>query len=251
MKHTIAASILILIFFCCAWQAQSAESIVFAIDPTKPPMQFIDDKGTIVGFEIDLLREMGRQAGFTPVFKQIAWQGIFEGLDKNKYDAVCASVSITDKRKENMSFTIPYYRVAQAVLAFADADIKSVSDLRGKKIGVKKETTSQQTIQNFQGVNLVKFNSVPEAIDELHARKIDAVICDGPIAGYYAMVEKNKNLKIVLVLEREKIELYGIAVKKGNNSLKNILNRAISSVQNNDKDIALQKKWFAGLLEAQ
>ncbi len=249
MKHIITVSISILIFFCCAWQVQSTEPIVFAIDPTKPPMQFVDDKGTIVGFEIDLLREMGRQAGFIPVFKQVAWQGIFQGLDNNTYDAICASVSITDKRKETMNFTIPYYKVAQAVLTTANAEIKSVSDLWGKKIGVKKETTSQQTIQNFQGVNPVQFNNVPEAIDALHAGRIDAVICDGPVAGYYALTDKKKGLEIALVLEQEKAELYGIAIKKDNKVLKDKLNKAIAIIQKENKDISLQRKWFKGLLE--
>ncbi len=249
MKQKLAITLLFLLILCCAWQAHSTESVTFAIDPTKPPMQFVDDKGLIVGFEIDLLTEMGRQTGFTPIFKQVPWQGIFEGLDKDKYDAVCASVSITDKRKDNMVFTIPYYRVAQAVLAFADEEIKSVGDLQGKKIGVKKETTSLQTIHNIQGVNPVEFDNVPEAIGALRARTIDAVICDGPVAGYYALMEKKNDLEIALVLEQEKIELYGIAIKKDNKGLRNQLNRALAAVQKKNMDISLQNKWFTGLIE--
>ena len=249
MKYKLMVSLLFLILLSCAGQAQSSESIVFAVDPTKPPMQFIDDKGIIAGFEIDLLKEMGRQAGFTPVFKRVSWQGIFEGLEKNKYDAVCASVSITDARKDSMVFTIPYYKVTQAVLTLAGAEIKKPGDLRGKKIGVKKETTSLQTIQNIPGVNSIAFDTVLEAVDALRAKTIDGVICDGPVAGHYTLSEKEAGLKIALVFEQEKIELYGIAIKKDNKGLRNQLNTALEAVQKENMDISLQKKWFSGLLE--
>ncbi|MEA3469434.1 MAG: transporter substrate-binding domain-containing protein [Thermodesulfobacteriota bacterium] len=238
----------LLFFFCFAGHGMANESIVFAIDPTKAPMQFVASNGEVVGFEIDFLYEMGRQADFTPVLKQVPWQGIFKGLGSGEYDAVFASVSITDQRKETMDFTIPYYTIAQAVLILADQDFKKWSDLKGKNVGVKNKTTSLQTTRNLQGVNIVVFNSVPNAIESLHEKQVDAVICDGPIAGHYAMVEKN-DLKIAFVLKPKNAEFYGIAVKKGNNALKNTLNKAISSVQNNNTDIILQKKWFSGLLK--
>jgi polar amino acid transport system substrate-binding protein len=94
----------------------------------------------------------------------------------------------------------------------------------------------------------VLFADVPNAIQALNNKTIDAVICDGPVAGHYAFVDKTFDLKLATVLKTEDLELYGIAVKKGNKPLLNRLNRAITAVQSKNKDIEFQEKWFSGLL---
>jgi len=241
--------VLFMVFFFFATNAISNDSIVFAIDPTKPPMQFVSKDGEVVGFEIDFLNEMARLSGFTPVFKRVAWQGIFDGLVNGEYDAVCASVSITEKRKETMAFTIPYYNVAQAILVLKDNKIKNLDDLKGKKIGAKRGTTSSKALGDLEGTEIVLFDDVPRAVLALSEKTVDAVICDGPVAGQYALVNKPCDLKLAIVLKAENLELYGIAVKKGNKPLLNKLNRAIAAVQSNNKDIEFQKKWFSELLE--
>lgn len=232
-----------------ATNAISNDSIVFAIDPTKPSMQFISKTGEVVGFEIDFLNEMGRLGGFTPVLKKVKWQGIFDGLVNSEYDAACASVSITEKRKETLAFTIPYYNVSQAILVLKENKTKSLNDLKGKKIGAKKGTTSSKALGDLEGAEIVLFDDVPLAVQALSEKTVDAVICDGPVAGQYALVDKPCDLKLAIVLKAEKLELYGIAVKKGNKKLLNRLNRAIAAAQNNNKDIEFQKKWFSELLE--
>ena len=73
--------------------------IVFATDATWPPMEFVNAEKEIVGFSIDFLKAAGKEAGFTPVFKNTAWDGIFAGLAVGKYDAISSSVSITELRK--------------------------------------------------------------------------------------------------------------------------------------------------------
>ncbi len=229
--------------------AISNDSIVFAIDPTKPPMQFISSDGEVVGFEIDFVNEMARLGGFTPIFKRAQWQGIFDGLINGEYDAACASVSITEKRKETMAFTIPYYNVAQAILVLRDDKTNSLKDLKGKRIGAKRGTTSSKALGDLQGSEIFLFDDVPSAVRALSEKTVDAVICDGPVAGQYALVDKPCDLKLAIVLKAESLELYGVAVKKGNKLLLNRLNSAIAAVQSNNKDIAFQKKWFSELLE--
>lgn len=226
----------------------ASDSIVFAIDPTKAPMQFVSKDGEAIGYEIDFVNEMARLGGFTPVFKKVQWQSLFEGLVNDEYDAVCASVSITEERKQSMDFTIPYYNVSQAILVLKNSAINKLADLKGKKVGAKKGTTSSKALSQYQDIEIVSFTDVPSAIQSLSSKIIDAVICDGPVAGHYALVDDTYDLKLVTVIKTENPELYGIAVKKGNKPLLNRLNRAITAVQSKNKDIEFQEKWFSELL---
>lgn len=252
MNKTQAVVLFLAFFLLCPHWSLASESIVFAIDPTKPPMQYINNKGELVGFEIDLLREMGKKSDFTPIFKRVAWQGLFQGLGDDQYDAACASISITDARKNQMEFTSPYYRIAQAILALPNAGISTIGDIKGKKIGVKKGTTSHDIAKKYSKMDDIEFPDIPTAIKALYAHEIDAILCDGPVAGYYAHLEEKKviHAEIVLVLQQEQLEMYGIAVKKGNKEVKSMLNTALRNIQLENIDIELQKKWFSGLVES-
>ena len=75
-------------------------TIVFATHATWPPMEMVNDQKQVVGYSIDYMTAAGKEAGFTPVFKNTAWDGIFAGLSANKYDAIVSSVSITEERKK-------------------------------------------------------------------------------------------------------------------------------------------------------
>lgn len=250
MKQTQAIILFLSLFLLCPLVVLASDSIVFAIDPTKPPMQYINPKGELVGFEIDLVKEMGKQSDFTPIFKQVTWQGLFKGLEGDQYDAACASISITDERKNQMEFTSPYYRIAQAILALPDAGLAVIGDLKGKKLGIKKGTTSHDLTEKYSHIDAIEFPDIPTAIKALYAHEIDAILCDGPVAGYYAHLEEKKAIhaEIVFVLEQEQLEMYGIAVKRGNKEVKSMLNKALRNIQLENKDIELQKKWFSGLM---
>lgn len=230
---------------------QASDSIVFGVDPTKPPMQYIDEQGEMVGFEIDLIKQMGVLGGFTPIFKKVAWQDLFGGLQEGLYDAACASISITDEREEQMRFTAPYYRIAQAVLALPDSGIKAITDLAGKKVGVKRGTTSQAALAKYPEAVSMEFPDIIGAVKALYAHEIDAVFCDGPVAGYYAVLDQKKenHVEIVFVLESDRAEMYGIAVKQDDREMERRLNMALQMLQKNNQDIELQRKWFSGLLE--
>lgn len=252
MKQIQTTILFLSLFLLCPVFGLAGESVVFGIDPTKPPMQYIDKKGELAGFEIDLLKEIGKQGDFTPIFKQVSWQGLFDGLEHEQYDAACASISITDERKNKMEFTSAYYRIAQAILALPGTGISVARDLKGRKIGIKKGTTSHNIAGKYSQIEAIQFPDIPTAIKALYAHEIDAILCDGPVAGYYALLDQKKAIhaEIVLVLESEQLEMYGIAVKRGNKELKSTLNRALQNIQMENKDIELQKKWFSGLVES-
>lgn len=114
MFRTLAVSLLSLLL--CASVAFAEKPLVVASDPTFPPNEMLNKDKEIVGFSIDYIKAVGKEAGFDVQVKNIAWDGIFAALASNQVDVIAASVSITDKRKKAMLFTDPYYELHQAVV---------------------------------------------------------------------------------------------------------------------------------------
>ncbi|PIE60340.1 MAG: basic amino acid ABC transporter substrate-binding protein [Desulfobulbus propionicus] len=225
--------------------ASAAEkTIFFASDATWPPMEFLNDKKEIVGYSIDYIKAAGKEAGFTPVIKNTAWDGIFAGLAAGKYDAITSSVSITDKRKKAMDFSDPYFTVRQAVIVNKASEIKGVDGLKGKKIGGQIGTTGYFTIKNIEGAEAKSYDEVGLAIEDLNIGRLDAVICDDPVAANYALVKYKETLKIVEVIESGEVEHYGFAVRKGDKETLDLINKGVAAVKAKGIDKELVKKWI-------
>jgi polar amino acid transport system substrate-binding protein len=194
-----------------------ARDIVFATDATWPPMEFVGPDKEITGFAIDYMKAAGKEAGFNPVFKAVAWDGIFAGLDAGNYDAICSSVSITDERKNAMDFSTPYFKVRQALVVPKDSTAKTIDDMKGKTLGAQISTTGHFAIKKVEGVKDKSYDEVGLAFEDLFNGRIDGVVCDDPVAAQYALQnEKYKDaLKIASIIEAGD-EFYGIAMKKGN-----------------------------------
>ncbi|MEC9018927.1 MAG: transporter substrate-binding domain-containing protein, partial [Nitrospinota bacterium] len=109
---------------------ESKTQVVIAIDATFIPMAFMNQKNQLDGFEVDLIKEVAREAGLDYELINIEWGGLFGGLITKKFDLVISSVGIIEERKKRMAFSIPYLQSGVAVLARNDLkNIKSLEDL--------------------------------------------------------------------------------------------------------------------------
>jgi len=223
-----------------------AKTIVFATDATWPPMEFMDAHNQVVGFAVDYMAAAGTEAGFTPVFKVVAWDGIFAGLATGKYDAICSSVSITEERKKAMDFSIPYFKVRQALVVRKESTAESLEDLTGRKVGAQIGTTGYFAIRRVSGVVPKSYDEVGLAIEDLFNGRIEGVVCDDPVAAQYALANEKyrTSLKISDIIETGDVEYYGIAVKKGNREVLDLVNRGIEAVKAKGLDEGILKKWI-------
>lgn len=237
-------AMLMTVVLCFANTVWAQKEIVFASDATWPPMEFVDDQKQIVGYSIDFIKAAGEAAGFTPVFKNTAWDGIFSGLAAGKYDAICSSVSITDERKKTMDFSIPYFKVRQALIVPKNSAVKTLSELKGQKVGGQIGTTGYFAIKAIEGVEAKSYDEVGLAMEDLNVGRIAAVVCDDPVAAQYAMNQYKDTLKIAAIIETGAVEFYGIAVNKGNKESLDLINKGIEAVIASGKDKELQKKWI-------
>jgi polar amino acid transport system substrate-binding protein len=178
-------------------------------------------------------------------FKNVAWDGIFAGLDAGKYDAVCSSVTITENRQAVMDFTIPYFKVFQALVVLKDSPAKSIEDLKGKTLGGQVGTTGYFAIKKVDGVNAKPYDEIGLAMEDLFNGRIDGVVCDDPVAAQYVLqkTEYTARFKISAGLPTGD-EFYGVAVKKGNKDVVEMLNKGIEAVQAKGIDKQLRQKWM-------
>ncbi len=245
MYRPFSLAVLMLFFFSGA--AFAAErTITVAHDATWPPMEFIDSNKKIVGYAPDYIDAIGKSQGVKIVHKNVAWDGIFAGLAAGKYDVIASSVTITDERKKGMDFSEPYCEILQAVVTPKTLDVKKVEDLKGKTLGAQMGTTGFFAIQRMQNVTAKSYDDIGMAMEALFNGRIDAVVCDDPVAADFALQRKEyaEKLRISFVITDAPKEYYGFAVKKGNKEVLDILNKGIEAAKKDGSEAALLKKWL-------
>ena len=244
MFRTLAVSLLSLLL--CASVAFAEKPLVVASDPTFPPNEMLNKDKEIVGFSIDYIKAVGKEAGFDVQVKNIAWDGIFAALASNQVDVIAASVSITDKRKKAMLFTDPYYELHQAVVLPLGKTISSLDELAGKKVGGQIGTSAiVQTIPQSGVKAVVKtYDEVGLAFEDLAKGNLDAVMCDDPVAKYYANTKEEYRDKFHIALVTGTPEYYGFALRKGDTELLEKLNAGIKAVKEKGIEKQINEKWF-------
>ena len=244
MFRTLAVSLLSLLL--CASVAFAEKPLVVASDPTFPPNEMLNKDKEIVGFSIDYIKAVGKEAGFDVQVKNIAWDGIFAALASNQVDVIAASVSITDKRKKAMLFPDPYYELHQAVVLPLGKEIKDLEELAGKRVGGQIGTTAMvQTIPASKIKMIVKtYDEVGLAFEDLAKGNIDAVICDDPVAKFYANKKQEYAGKLKVAFITDDVEFYGFAVRKSDTDLVKKLNEGIKAVKEKGIDKQVVEKWI-------
>ncbi|HQE94241.1 MAG TPA: basic amino acid ABC transporter substrate-binding protein [Anaerolineae bacterium] len=224
-------------------QKQSAK-IVVATDATWPPMEYVDENKAIVGFDIDLMNAIAQEAGLEVEYKNVAWDGIFAGLAAGEYDAVISSVTITDERKEQYDFSAPYINAGQIVVVQADSAITGPDTLSGHTVGAQISTTGAFAVQKMEGVTLKEYDEIGLAFEDLVAGRIDAVVCDTPVAADFALQREEYRAKLKIVGNSFTDEYYGILVQKGNSELLAKINQGLAAIQSKGIDKELENKWL-------
>jgi len=218
---------------------------VFASDATWPPMEYVDDNGEIVGFDMDLLAAMAKEGGFKYKVLNTGWDGIFAGLANGSYDAIISSVTITEERSQKMDFTTPYVNAGQILIVRNDYSGKNkLEDFAGKSVGVQQGTTGDFAVEVFAEIDRRAYDDVGLAIEDLANGNLDAVVCDSVTAVNFAVTNENYSEKLKIIGEPFTEEEYGIAVSKNNEELLAILNAALNQVYANGTHAKLVDKWL-------
>lgn len=233
------------LFNCKKKDGGDLTKLVFATDATWPPMQMFNEEKQIVGFDIDFIKAVGEAVGFQVEIINAAWDGIFMGLNGGKYDAVISSVTITDERKQQMDFSIPYINAGQVIIVRAESDgMETISDFEGKRMGAQIGTTGAFEISKNDKVLLSNYDELGLAIEDLVNGRLDGVVADTPIAADYALQNPGYKGKLKIVGKPFTDEFYGIAVKRGNRKVLDLINAGVEKVLGTDVYSEIEDKWL-------
>jgi len=233
MKKIIVV-VLVLAFALSFVACGKGDALTVAIDDTYPPMEYVNEDGELVGFDIDMAKALGEEMGVEIEFISTGWDGIFAGLAADQYDCIISSVSITKDRMPNMDFTNPYLANGQVIMVNpADSSIATMADLTGKQVGVQFETTADYAAQKVYeevGFEIVAFDDMTVCLTAMKAGQIDCIVADMAVAIDAVMKDSDAFMVSSVALTNEPI---AIAVNKGNTKLVDDLNKALAAISDN------------------
>jgi len=226
---------------------KQAGKLVLGTESTFPPYEGIDKDGkTIVGFDIDLGQAIAKKLGVTLEVKDIKFDGLIPSLMGDKIDIILAGMSVNEERKQSVDFSDIYYTGLQVLVVKEDSSMKTAADMNGKKIGAQLGTTSEKAAKGIAGITLKALDKVDQLMLSVKNGQLDGVVVDDTVGVEY--VKSIKGLKIVKVAEINIGESgMGVAVKKGNKELLQIVNDTIKELKSNGEFDKLVDKW--GLLK--
>ena len=227
-------------------QEPASEKVyINGIDSNFPPFAFVDKNGAPDGFDVKSVDWIAKEMGFKVKHQPMDWDGIIPSLRAKKIDMVASGMSITDKRSEQVNFTIPYWKIAQVIVAPKDCT-RSVDELlsNGNKVGVQRGTTEakwikENLIKKGKDFTLVEYDSAPLAIEDiLNGRIVGAAMDDAPAQD--AM--RKKPVKIIGTFGMAR-EDFGYAVRKEDTKLLNTMNEGLKKLMASPYWEELKKKY--------
>lgn len=251
MRRLTTIIAVVLAFGLAGGIAQAGEKVRIGTEGAYPPFNYIDKDGNLVGFDIDIAKALCEAADFECEFVMQDWDGIIPGLIAKKYDAIVASMSITDERKQKVDFTNKYYNTPAKFVARKGADLEiSKEGLKGKVIAVQRATIHENFLRdNFGDVVTVKsYATQDEAYLDLVSGRADAGIADAvAIMDGFLNTEQGKDFQFYGpdFTDPEWFgDGVGIAVRKGDDSLRETLNAAIEQIRSDGTYQKINAKYF-------
>ena len=215
------------------WQKISDKGVlVVGTSANYRPFEYFDDTFQYAGFDMALLREVGKQLGVEVVFRDVAFEGIFDALTLGQIDAAVSAISATPDRAQRVDFTEPYFVSSEGLLAASGStlgQIDNVEQLAGLRIGVESGSIYDAWIQAVlvaDGVvaaqDVHRYNAIDAAVADLGQGRVDLIITDLPSAQVY--VDQGG---ATLVGEGNFLQNYAIAVRPGSDELSSKINAAL------------------------
>ncbi|GIM45486.1 basic amino acid ABC transporter substrate-binding protein [Collibacillus ludicampi] len=227
-------------------QSGNQKEYVVGTDASYAPFESVDSKTQqVVGFDIDVVKAIAEKEGMKVKFVNTPWDGIFAALNNGERDFLVSAITITDERKKTMDFSDKYFEATQMIVS-KDGSVKTLNDLKGKKIGVQNGTTGDTIVTDFLGKDykgIKRYDSMPLALEALKNGDVDVAVGDNGVVIDYVKNNKADNLHTAIDPKFPK-EYYGLAVKKGNTELLNKLNDGIKKINEDGTYKKIYDKYF-------
>ncbi|AKN32236.1 amino acid ABC transporter substrate-binding protein [Clostridium carboxidivorans P7] len=227
-------------------EIQQKGKFVLGLDDSFPPMGFKDDKGQIIGFDIDMAQEAAKRMGVKVELKPVQWDGVLLSLNNKDIDVIWNGLTITDKRKQQIAFSKVYLQNKQIIVTNNDSNIKTKKDLAGKKVGLQLGSSSETALNADSATaksikEIKKYSNNTEALMDLKTGRIDAVVVDEVVGRYY--ISKKPGQYKVADEDFGK-EDYGVGIRKSDVTFKNELDKTLDAMKADGTADKISQKWF-------
>lgn len=223
----------------------TVRTYVVGTDPVYPPFEWQNDKGEIVGFEVDLLTAIAERAGIQVKFVATPWEGMFNALAQGDRDMLMHAITITDERRQTMDFSQPYFDASQLIAVPKDSKVTRLADLAKLRVAVQTGTTGDEVVSKTFGKThpkIRRFESIPLALKELESGGVDAVVADNGLIAHYVA---NNEARFKTVNDPGfPTERYGMVVHKGNAELLALLDKGLAAVRADGSYARIHARYF-------
>ena len=248
MKKLNILAGLALVLLAGAAQAKDWTEIRIATEGAYPPFNFVAADGSLQGLDVDIANALCEEVKAKCTIVAQDWDGIIPGLLADKYDAVVASMTITEERKKQVAFIDKYYSTPLSVILPKDSPIGNTDPVsfNGKTIGAQGGTTQadySEDVYGKAGAEVKLYPTADEANADLVNGRLDAVVSDKFPAAEWIKKNGSECCKMLGDIPGTQSET-GIAVRQGDNDLREKLNAAITAIRANGTYDKIVGKYF-------
>jgi cystine transport system substrate-binding protein len=209
---------------------------------TYAPFTYHDASGALVGFDVEIGREIAKRIGVKAEFLEGKWDGLIAGLDARRYDAVINQVGITEARKAKYDFSDPYITSRAVLIVRGDnSAIKGFADLKGKK-SAQSLTSNFGKLAEASGAQLVGTDGFDQSIQLVLNGRADATVNDSLSFLDFKKHKPDANVKIAAT--QDNADQSGIIVRKGEAKLVAAINEALTAMKADGTYTTISQKYF-------
>lgn len=239
-----------------SWEkVESAGTLVLGLDDAFPPMGYKDtETGDIIGFDIDIAKEVCSRLGIELKLQPIDWNNKQSELENGNVDCLWNGFSKTPERDEQFNLSIPYMKNEQIILVKTDSDYQTLEDLAGKTIGVQADSSAESALEAEENKEfkdslgeIVKIEDYAMAVLEIQNRTIDAISIDEVVARFYLNNDPDA-YRILSDSDGNALSLatedYVIGFRKSDNALKEKVEEALREMSSDGTMKTISEEWF-------
>ena len=220
-------------------------TFILGLDDSFPPMGYRNEDNEIVGFDIDVAKEVCNRLGVQLVIQPISWNAKEQELNSYNIDCIWNGMSINEKRKEAMSLSNSYMTNRMIFVVKNESNIQKLEDLTGKNIGVQSGSSAEETLEASnvysQAKQVISYADNITAFMDMETNQTEAVFVDEVLANYY-IASNNKNYRILdEALEEEQ---YAIGFRKQDTELCNKINEILQEMKIDGTLAKISTTWF-------
>jgi arginine/ornithine transport system substrate-binding protein len=250
-KGWIIVAIVALVLAAGTVQAKDWTKVRIGVEGAYPPFSYVTPDGELAGFDIDIAKALGAAMGAEVELVAQDWDGIIPALLAKKYDAIIASMSITEERKKKVGFTNKYYNTPAKFVCKKGAMAEfSRDNIKGKKVGVQRATIHDNYLTDNYGndVEVVRYGTQDEAYLDLVAGRVDLLLADSvALSDGFLKKPEGKDFQFIgpdLSDPKWFGNGAGIAIRKEDKDLAELFNKAIDQIRADGTYKKIQDKYF-------